>query len=126
MPVAQVMERMEDGMPKLWTIHHALCLRQQYPGWFSAESSYRALKATGTKKSHVIAYMRGDSVVTVVPRLVVTLAGKWATTALALPKGQWKNCLTGERIEGGKVAVEGLLREFPVALLIREQHIENQ
>jgi (1->4)-alpha-D-glucan 1-alpha-D-glucosylmutase len=119
--VAQVMERMEDGLPKLWTIHHALCLRRQHPEWFGAESGYRALKATGTKKLHVLAYLRGDSVITVVPRLVVTLAGKWANTAIALPKGQWKNRLTGERVEGGKAAVEGLLQEFPVALLVRDE-----
>jgi (1->4)-alpha-D-glucan 1-alpha-D-glucosylmutase len=117
----QVMERMEDGLPKLWTIYHALCLRRTHPEWFGAGSGYRALKATGVKKAHVIAYLRGDSVVTVVPRMVVTLAGKWASTAIALPKGQWKNRLTGERVEGGKVAVEGLLQEFPVALLVRDQ-----
>jgi (1->4)-alpha-D-glucan 1-alpha-D-glucosylmutase len=81
------------------------------------------LKATGPKKAHVLAYLRGDNVVTVIPRLIVTLAGKWASTAIALPKGQWKNCLTGERVEGGKVNLEGLLQEFPVALLVRDESL---
>jgi (1->4)-alpha-D-glucan 1-alpha-D-glucosylmutase len=126
MSAGQVMERMEDGLPKLWTIYHALCLRRTHPEWFGAGSGYRALKATGVKKAHVIAYLRGDSVVTVVPRMVVTLAGKWASTAIALPKGQWKNRLTGERVEGGKVAVEGLLQEFPVALLVRDESSQIQ
>ena len=120
MSAAEVMERIDEGLPKLWTIRHALCVRNERPEWFRADSGYRALKATGTKKEHVIAYMRGDSVITVVPRHVVTLAGKWSNTAVALPKGRWKNCLTGEVVEGGKVLMDGLLQQFPVALLARE------
>jgi len=119
---AQVMERIDEGLPKLWTINRALCLRREHPEWFGAESGYRPLRAIGSKKAHVIAYLRGDNVVTVVPRLVVTLAGKWANTAVALPKGQWTNRMTGETIEGGKVAMEDLLREFPVALLVRQEN----
>ncbi len=120
MSAAQTMDRIDEGLPKLWTIRHALCLRNARPDWFGAESNYRALKATGTKKQHVIAYMRADSVITIVPRMVVTLAGRWANTAVALPKGEWKNCLTGETVDGGKVLIEGLLRQFPVALLARQ------
>jgi (1->4)-alpha-D-glucan 1-alpha-D-glucosylmutase len=120
--VAQVMERIDDGLPKLWTISHALHLRRERPEWFGEESGYRPLRAIGSKKAHVIAYLRGDNVITVVPRLVITLAGKWANTAVALPKGRWTNRLTGETIEGGKAAMEDLLREFPVALLVREEN----
>jgi (1->4)-alpha-D-glucan 1-alpha-D-glucosylmutase len=122
MQVAQVMERMDDGLPKLWTIRQALHLRRERPEWFGAESGYRPLRATGAKKAHVIAYLRGENVVTVVPRLVTTLAEKWGNTAVALPKGQWSNRLTGESVAGGKAEMDGLLREFPVALLVREEH----
>jgi (1->4)-alpha-D-glucan 1-alpha-D-glucosylmutase len=121
MPVSNVMERMEDGLPKLWTIYHALHLRREMPQCFGEESGYRPLRATGSKKGHVIAYLRGDNVATVVPRLVATLAESWGNTAVALPKGQWRNRLTGERVTGGKTEIEGLLREFPVALLVREE-----
>jgi (1->4)-alpha-D-glucan 1-alpha-D-glucosylmutase len=123
MCAGQVMERMEEGLPKLWTIHHALHLRRERPDWFGPESGYRPLKATGAKKTHVIAYLRGDNVVTVVPRLTVTLAGKWGNTALALPRGQWTNRLSGRTIQGGSVALDGLLHDFPVALLVREDQI---
>ena len=119
---AEVMERIDEGLPKLWTINRALCLRREHPEWFGAESGYRALRAIGSKKAHVIAYLRGDNVITVVQRLVITLAGKWANTAVALPKGRWTNRLTGETIEGGKATMEDLLREFPVALLVREEN----
>jgi (1->4)-alpha-D-glucan 1-alpha-D-glucosylmutase len=120
-PVAKVIERMEDGLPKMWTIYHALHLRQEMPEWFGEKSGYRPLRATGSKKGHVIAYLRGDKVATVVPRLVATLAESWGNTAVALPKGQWKNRLTGENVPGGKTEMAMLLREFPVALLVREE-----
>jgi (1->4)-alpha-D-glucan 1-alpha-D-glucosylmutase len=121
MPVAKVMERMEDGLPKMWVIYHALHLRREMPKYFDEESGYRPLRATGSKKAHVIAYLRGENVVTVVPRLVATLAENWGNSAVALPKGQWRNRLTGESVAGGKTQIESLLREFPVALLVREE-----
>jgi (1->4)-alpha-D-glucan 1-alpha-D-glucosylmutase len=68
----------------------------------------------------VIAYLRGDDVVTVVPRLVSLLAAEWEQTAVKLPEGRWTNRLTGASVEGGKVAVGDLLRDFPVALLVKE------
>ena len=48
------------------------------------------------------------------------LAGKWGDTSLEIPPGTWKNSLTGERIEAGAASVESLLRDFPVALLARD------
>ena len=117
----EAMERAEEGLPKLWTIRHALHLRRERPEWFGAEAGYRPLKATGAKKSHVIAYLRGDSVITVVPRLVVTLDRVWGNTAVALPKGRWKNRLTGEVVDGGAIGLSRLLESFPVALLVREE-----
>jgi (1->4)-alpha-D-glucan 1-alpha-D-glucosylmutase len=121
MPAAKVMERMDDGLPKMWTIYHALHLRKEMPECFGEESGYRPLRATGAKKAHVIAYLRGENVITIVPRLVATLAESWGNTAVALPKGQWRNRLTGGSVAGGKTEMEGLLREFPVALLVREE-----
>ena len=58
------------------------------------------------------------SVITVVPRLSVTLRARWGDTAVMLPEGEWKNLLSGQRVQGGKVAVEALLRDFPTALLV--------
>ena len=37
-----------------------------------------------------------------------------------LPAGSWRNRLTGEPVSGGKVMVRSLLKEFPVALLVKE------
>jgi (1->4)-alpha-D-glucan 1-alpha-D-glucosylmutase len=68
----------------------------------------------------VVAVQRGDSVLAVVPRLLLGLSGVWAETTLELPPGDWSNLLTGERALAGHVAVADLLSRFPVALLARE------
>ena len=117
---AQVMQRMDDGLPKMWTIHQALQLRRERPECFGAEAAYLALGVDGAKHDHVIAYMRGDGVAVVVPRLVVKLGGIWKDTAVRLAEGRWRSCLSGTSVEGGSVSVKYLLKDFPVALLARE------
>ncbi|HZD50693.1 MAG TPA: malto-oligosyltrehalose synthase [Silvibacterium sp.] len=117
---AQIMNRADEGLPKLWTIHQALLLRREHPEWFGAEANYTPLLAEGSKSDYVIACMRGDSVVAVVPRLFLTLDGSWRRTRLTLPEGRWTNRLTKTETNGGAIDLEGLLRHFPVALLTRE------
>jgi (1->4)-alpha-D-glucan 1-alpha-D-glucosylmutase len=116
----QVMYRADEGLPKMWTIHQALQLRQERPECFGAEAAYVQIEVDGTKHDHVIAFRRGDDVVTVVPRLIVKLAGVWRDTWVSLPEGRWRNRLTGRSLEGGSVAVKELLKDFPVALLLRD------
>lgn len=122
MGVAEVIARREDGVPKLWTIYHALQLRREHPGWFGAEAAYIAVEAEGDKRDHVIAYVRGDNVLAVTQRFPLTL-GSWGATAIVVPVGKWKNRLTGEQVQGGKVLVRNLLESFPVALLVRETEV---
>ena len=122
---AQVMARVEEGLPKMWTIHQALRLRRERPEWFGAEAGYTPLAVDGAKRDHVIAYLRGERVVTVVPRLIVKLLGTWRDTTVLLPEGRWRNCLTGAVLSGGRSAVRGMLKDFPVALLVREDEGEG-
>ena len=116
---AEIVARMEEGLPKLHVIHQCLTLRREHPEWFGAESSYVPVAATGRKARHVVAYLRGASVLTVAPRHSVTLAS-WDSTTMTLPEGNWSNRLTGARHPGGTIALADLLHSFPVALLIRE------
>jgi (1->4)-alpha-D-glucan 1-alpha-D-glucosylmutase len=118
---AEAMRRADEGLPKLWTIHQGLCLRRERPENFGADADYTPLHAEGAKASHVIAYLRGESVATVVPRLVGMLGGNWQKTSIELPQGVWKNRLTGASVAGGKVAMKQVLQDFPVALLVRDQ-----
>ncbi|WP_317890955.1 malto-oligosyltrehalose synthase [Granulicella arctica] len=113
-------QRMDEGMPKLWTIHRALLLRKEHREWFSGDAAYVPLIVEGKSAQHAIAYLRGESVVTVVPRLSYTLNGAWQKTTVQLPEGRWKNRLTDAVLQGGTVAIETLLKDFPVALLTRE------
>jgi (1->4)-alpha-D-glucan 1-alpha-D-glucosylmutase len=117
---ARVMEQADVGLPKMWTIHQALQLRHERPESFGAEAVYMPLDVEGPKAEHVIAYLRGAAVATVVPRLTTKVAGGWRRTTVTLPAGRWINRLTNSVIEGGRVLVEGLFKDFPVALLVRE------
>lgn len=116
----QIMARGEDGLPKMWVIHRALLLRREHPEWFSSSAGYTPLTVEGARWNHIIAFMRGDSVVTVAPRWTTKVGGAWRDTTLLLPQGVWTNRLTGVTIEGGRVLLRTLLSDFPVALLVRE------
>lgn len=116
----EVMRRADEGLPKLWTIHQALCLRRERPHCFGASADYTPLRVTGAKVCHAIAYLRGEEVATISPRLVKTLNGDWQETAVELPEGAWTNRMTGARMDGGRVVVADVLRHFPVALLVRD------
>jgi (1->4)-alpha-D-glucan 1-alpha-D-glucosylmutase len=117
---AQVMTRAEEGLPKMWTIHKALEVRRERPDCFNTEAEYTPIEVDGTKHDHVIAYLRGEDVVTVVPRLIVKLDESWKDTIVVLPKGRWRNRLTGGVVAGGVISMKMLLKDFPVALLVRE------
>jgi len=123
MSPAQVLARSDDGLPKLWTIHHSLRLRRDHPEWFGAEAGYTPISISGTKCEHAIAYLRGDCIATVVPRLPLTLANQWVDTAISLPAGTWRNLLGRGIVEaqdGRSLPLATLLQDFPVALLVRE------
>jgi (1->4)-alpha-D-glucan 1-alpha-D-glucosylmutase len=120
MDVDEIMRRMEIGMPKLYVVHKALRLRREHPQWFGAESAYTPIAVDGSKIDHLIAYLRGDFVAVIGPRLPLRLGGNWAATSLDLPPGKWRNIFTGDAISGGRQRVGSLLRRFPVALLTRE------
>jgi len=122
---AEAMCRADEGLPKLWTIHRALCLRRERPHSFGADAPYTALQVKGAKACHAIAYLRGEDVATVVPRLSHLLGGDWAGTSVALPAGRWTDRLTGSSFDGGEVAAGEVLRQFPVALLVKEQAPEG-
>jgi (1->4)-alpha-D-glucan 1-alpha-D-glucosylmutase len=117
MKVDDVMTRWEDGLPKLWTIYRTLMLRQSRSEIFDS-GSYNPIVAAGDKAAHVFGFSRAGTAVTIVPRLLLSLAGNWGDTSLELPAGKWQNVLTGENISGGRNLLSKLLQRFPVALLV--------
>jgi len=115
---AEIMARIDEGLPKLWVIRQTLQLRGRRPDLFGPDGAYRPLAATGDRSGHLVAFARGEGAVTVVPRLVMRLEENWLDTALELPPGRWRNELTGVFVRGA-VRIADLLRPFPVALLAR-------
>jgi (1->4)-alpha-D-glucan 1-alpha-D-glucosylmutase len=107
-----------DGAAKLSLIRRALTVRRRRAASFAEGAGYRPLSAEGEKAHHAVAYLRGDDVVVIVPRLVLGLGGDWAGTTLALPPGRWANAL-GTWEGEGTAPLADVLAEFPVALLER-------
>ena len=117
--------RMEDGLPKLHLLHESLKLRRAHREWFGPEAAYTALSASGEKAAHVVAFLRGEAVLSVGTIYSLTLNGAWGETSLAIPPGRWRDCLTGELIEAGDCRLADLLKVFPVALLVREEIVAH-
>jgi len=113
--------RADEGLPKMWVTHAGLQVRRRHPDAFGPRGSYEAMAAEGPRADHVVAFRRGDEVITVVPRLVMTAGGQWCGTTVQVPEGAWHNVLAGERVRAGEVDLAELWREFPVALLERTQ-----
>ena len=112
----------ERGLTKLALVRRALGLRSRQPRCFGEGRSgaYKPRPATGVASDHVVAFSRGNNVVTVVTRwpLLLERAGGWGRTSLTLPAGQWSDVLSGAGWQG-TVAVGDLLAGLPVALLER-------
>jgi (1->4)-alpha-D-glucan 1-alpha-D-glucosylmutase len=108
-----ILERSDEGLPKLWVIRQALHLRRAHPEPFGIEGSYRGMAVTG---DYAVAFIRGESVITVVPRL----ARYDETAIVTLPQGRWHNVLTADSLEGGETQLATLLARFPVCLLVQD------
>ena len=120
-PVAEILQGMDQGLPKMWILYRVLNLRRGRPGWFGRDAGYTPLVTGARRSDHVIAYLRGDRIATVVPRWNLKLSGNWAGASLALPEGRWRNLLTDETLAGGTISLQSVLRQFPVALLQKEE-----
>jgi (1->4)-alpha-D-glucan 1-alpha-D-glucosylmutase len=116
----------DEGTPKLWVTARALRLRRELPDAFGPDGSYTPVHAGGERDQHVVAFLRGDAVLTVAPRLLVSLGDAfetwdWRDTTVEVPPGRWRCVLTGHVVDGGdEVAVGDILAAFPVALLVRD------
>ncbi|HEY1986386.1 MAG TPA: malto-oligosyltrehalose synthase [Terracidiphilus sp.] len=116
----EIMRRTDSGLPKLWVVYTALTVRDRHPEYFDGEADYTPLRTTESKGEHLVAYVRSGRVATVVPRWPIKLGDSWSGSVIELPQGTWKNLLTSETLQGGRVRIQALLQRFPVALLEKE------
>lgn len=135
--VKDLLKNRTDGRIKLFLTLRGLAARNYFRNVFRS-GAYDSLATTGEQADHVIAFVRhkGEhTVVTVVPRFLTSLVepgvlplkkAVWGDTAIELPGGaqaSWKNWLTNEPIKlGDQPLVGDLLSQFPVALLVSENH----
>lgn len=117
--LAEVMERIDEGLPKLLVVRRALDLRGRMPEAFGARATYLPLEVTGERAAHLVGFQRSGTAVTLVPRLVMGIRDGWGDTQVHLPEGTWSDLFTGESLVGTVPAADALGR-FPVALLKRD------
>ena len=132
-----VVRKVWDGRAKLYVSWRLLQLRKQHEGLFR-DGGYTAVRTTGEQSRHVVAFARrhgGETVITVVPRLVAGLGVRpgrtpcdrelWGEARIELPfleeGAQLTDVFTGRELvvrEGG-LPVSEVLAGFPVAVLVR-------
>jgi len=130
---------------KLLVTSRALRLRRDHRGWFAGD--YQPVTGIGAAAGHVVAFCRGGQAITVATRLPARLrrSGGWRDTALAVPPGRWRDVLTGAEylvtisqpgegtvpgaggavIASTRLMLSDLMRQLPVALLIRAEGDEG-
>ena len=113
-PPAQLLRAWPDGRIKLFVTARSLAVRSRH-----AFAGYRPVE-TGTPNA--LAFLRGDDVLVVVPRLTSQLGKQlplgevWGSHALDVP-GTWRNAFTEET--PASLALRDVFASFPVAILER-------
>jgi (1->4)-alpha-D-glucan 1-alpha-D-glucosylmutase len=104
--------------PKIRVVAAALHSRRDRAATFT-DGGYAPVLAEGPAADHLVAFLRGDDVLTAVSRHTVLLSEKgWGDTALVLPQGRWIDRISGGRFSGRTLAAE-MFADLPVALLER-------
>ncbi|MGH2807805.1 MAG: malto-oligosyltrehalose synthase [Actinomycetota bacterium] len=115
----QAWAEVDAGGPKLYVTMRALRARRRRPEPFLGP--YEPLTVTGSKAQHAVGFCRSGEVVTIVPRLVLSIGGEWDDTTVRLPEGRWRDEFTGDSFDGRDIPLGYLLSRFQVALLTRER-----
>jgi (1->4)-alpha-D-glucan 1-alpha-D-glucosylmutase len=117
--VRTLLRNWKDGRIKLFVTTRSLALRARH-----ANTSYRALD-TGTPNA--VAFLRGDDLLVIVPRLTtqlvrpphLPLGDVWRDHAIHAP-GRWRNVFTEEVVEGETLALRNLFASFPVGVFEKD------
>ncbi|MGA8090628.1 MAG: malto-oligosyltrehalose synthase [Terracidiphilus sp.] len=120
-PVEEIVNRMDSGLPKLWVLYRSLNLRRRRPELFGAEADFEPLSFEGKKADHAMGYLRAGKLATIVPRWPVKLGGHWSNTTVELPGDRWTNLFTDDTLHGGCMPLQNILGRFPAALLVKAE-----
>jgi len=116
-----LLRRWSDGRVKMFITWRLLELRARHAELFRA-GTYEPLDAG----PNLCAFMRGQSVLVAVPRLVTSLVKPgafplgevWDEQKLAAG-GRWRNAFTGDELNGDALPLARVFERFPVAVLER-------
>jgi (1->4)-alpha-D-glucan 1-alpha-D-glucosylmutase len=117
MTAPDVLEKMDEGLPKLWTMSRTLRLKARHAALADPDATYAPLELRGPAAARAVGFLRGGEIAVVTP--IRTWAPQWADTQVRLPDGRWHHVLADMTIDGGAVDLEALFGAFPVALLER-------
>ena len=109
----------EEAAAKMLLVSRALMLKRSRPELFE---DYLPVAVTGPAAAHVFGFDRGGAV-TVVTRLPLGLerSGGWRDTAVVLPKGTYRDVITGRTYDStGSVPAADLFGIYPAVLLERK------
>jgi (1->4)-alpha-D-glucan 1-alpha-D-glucosylmutase len=128
--IAAVAARVAQGAPdpvdldaaKLHLTGIGLRMRAERPLWLEPSADYRPVPAHGVAAEHVLAFARGDVVVSVTRWALRRAAGGgFRDTVVEVPAGRWRDAITGQLVESaGSMTADDLHATWPVAVLVRE------
>ncbi len=96
-------EEWEIGLPKLFVLHRSLATRNAYPEAFDpatdgTPAALEMLDIRGEHRRNYFGFLRGGNVATILRRFHVY---PQSNAAVELPKGAWRDVLSGNVIDGG-------------------------
>lgn len=121
-PVKRVLDDDTHGVNKLALIRTALGARRRQPAAFvGSTSTYMPVELLAGRADSAVAFLRGDSVLSIAPIRPVALDRHgWGDAAVVLPPGRWTNLIEGTTGWSGTVALDALTTDLPMALLERQ------
>ncbi len=138
-PPDKMIAHWRDGRIKQHVLSRLLLDRKESPALY-AEGDYRPLDVSGERAPHLLVFAReyrDDALLVIVPRLWAGLTegddlpldgGIWRDTAMVMPRGRWRNVMTGEDIavENDRQRVGELLASLPFTVLRRRGGVKEQ
>lgn len=119
----EIMHFLEEGLPKLFIIKSILELRRQVPS-FNQPDSYKPINALGECSEDLIAFMRGNDVLVIVPCIKLNPRLCGSGDRIIIPEGQWCDIFSRSIFNAGSAKVKDLLKNFPVAVLVKVKEKE--